>query len=1021
MSAWEEAERDRDPRAGPDALIEAALGILYLVRGEPARAYPRLREACQAFPDVGFLTTYLADAAVQCGDVQAAAALLGAAASMPRPDPEGAWTRVSADLLAATGRDVQAEELYHRASIVSPAGRGYARFLESRGRREEAIAQHVLLARHFPGRLVQLEYAAALERWWADLPTSEARMRLGRTLDQPWGDPRSLVTRLRLYRGARPAAVSQPDADGGRGLFSTLAFWLASPPLQSLSLADLGEILEVDDMKRWTAVPRYPTLFKRLQLWAWRSPWPGAISGLLQRGHEALGGGRRASMNPALLLTAAGLLAAPAARAQSPCLGWDRMATMGPVARGDGHDMAYDAARGVTVLFGGIDDNGNYLGDTWTWDGVAWTRHLVSGPSPRRVHAMAYDSGRGVVVLHGGYDGTNPRLSDTWEWDGAAWTLRGFGPSNSSHAMVYDGARGQVVMFGGAAAGFLGDTWTWNGSVWTHVASSGPAPRATMDMAYDPVRQVTVLFGGFTPGLPYWSDTWEWDGTSWALRATTGPGPRANGEMVFDIGRNRTLLFGGDDPLQQTNDTWEWDGTTWVRIVTTSSPERRSGHRMAYDLARHRTVLFGGGVPDFHAYGGDTWELDISGTRANAGDDQSVPEGTLVTLDGFASSVRCGTGSYAWTQLAGPAVTLNLSDPARPTFTAPAVPSGGTTLTFQLVVDDGVRQSAGDVVNVTVTNVNHPPVATAGDDQTVAELSPVTLDGSNSYDPDNEPLTFTWTQTAGPAVTLDLDDPRKPEFVAPIVGPAGATLAFELRVGDGLDVAIDSVSVIVENVNHPPVADAGPDQTVAEGAAVALGAGASGDPDGDPLTFAWTQTGGPAVTLTGAGAAAAAFTAPAVGPGGAVLVFQVTVDDGWGGSAFDEVRISVQDASAPPACAGVRPGVSELWPPNHKMLPVRILGLGTAAITILGVTQDEPVSGLGDGDTGPDAVIQGGTVLVRAERSGTGNGRVYRIAFQATDGSASCTGLVRVVVPHGLGRNAPPPVDDGLVFSSLVP
>jgi len=90
--------------------------------------------------------------------------------------------------------------------------------------------------------------------------------------------------------------------------------------------------------------------------------------------------------------------------------------------------MAYDAARRVTVLFGGWD--GSYPTDTWTWDGTNWTRMSPSASPPGRQNgAMAYDAVRHVVVLFGGwtccvYGGD---FSDTWEWDGLNWTQVGSG------------------------------------------------------------------------------------------------------------------------------------------------------------------------------------------------------------------------------------------------------------------------------------------------------------------------------------------------------------------------------------------------------------------------------------------------------------------------------------------------------------------------------------------------------------------------------------------------------------------
>jgi hypothetical protein len=417
----------------------------------------------------------------------------------------------------------------------------------------------------------------------------------------------------------------------------------------------------------------------------------------------------------------------------------------------------------------------------------------------------------------------------------------------------------------------------------------------------------------------------------------------------------------------------------------------------------------------------------IGRPEANAGVDQTVDEGALVTLDGSASSIPGGTPTYEWTQVAGPAVMLSDSASAMPTFTAPFVQFGGETLTFQLVVSDGTQTSAPDVVNVTVTNVNHPPVALAGDDQAVAEGSPVTLNGSNTYDVDDDPLTYTWAQTAGTPVTLNLTDPAKPTFTAPFVGFTGERLRFELTVSDSELSATDWVDVQVENVNHLPVANAGDDQARVEGATVTLDATGSDDPDGNSLTYAWQQLSGQAVTLSDPNSPTPTFTAPPVDAGGAVLVFRVTVDDGDGGSAYDDVTITVQDGNSPPACELARPSVAELWPPNHKMVAVSILGVtdpenNEIAITILDVTQDEPINGLGDGDTAPDAVIQGSTVLLRSERSGTGNGRVYHVTFEASDNSGGmCAGTVTICVPHSKGKNAPPCVDDGQNYSSFGP
>ena len=86
-------------------------------------------------------------------------------------------------------------------------------------------------------------------------------------------------------------------------------------------------------------------------------------------------------------------------------------------------------------------------------------------------------------------------------------------------------------------------------------------------------------------------------------------------------------------------------------------------------------------------------------------------------------------------------------------------------------------------------------------------------------------------------------------------------------------------------------------------------------------------------------------------------------------------------------------------------------------VTITGITQDEPLNGVADGNTSPDAVIgSGGSFRVRAERAGTGDGRVYRISFTGADDAGVCSGVVRVGVPHD--QSGAPPVDSGSIFVS---
>jgi hypothetical protein len=288
---------------------------------------------------------------------------------------------------------------------------------------------------------------------------------------------------------------------------------------------------------------------------------------------------------------------------------------------------------------------------------------------------------------------------------------------------------------------------------------------------------------------------------------------------------------------------------------------------------------------------------------ANAGADQTVAEGDPVTLDGAGSLDQDGSiSSYSWTQTSG-STTVELDDAtsSTPSFTAPAVGSAGDTLTFELTVTDNDGDTSTDSVDIQVGNVNQPPTAEATVNPTaVNEGDTVTLDGSASTDPDGDTLTYSWTQTAGTTVILSDASSSTPTFTAPDVDEDGDTLTFELTVADdGGKTATDSVDVVVNNVvvvvNQPPTAAAGEDQTVNEGDNVELSGSASTDPDGDTLTYSWTQTAGTQVTLSGEDTASPSFTAPEVDEDGDTLTFELTVDDGKGQTATDSVDIVIRD------------------------------------------------------------------------------------------------------------------------------
>jgi len=285
----------------------------------------------------------------------------------------------------------------------------------------------------------------------------------------------------------------------------------------------------------------------------------------------------------------------------------------------------------------------------------------------------------------------------------------------------------------------------------------------------------------------------------------------------------------------------------------------------------------------------DTVTITTQNSRpvANAGPDQSVRLGSLVQLDGSASSDVDGDSlTFVWSFVsrpAGSAAALSNVNAVKPTFVADVAGS----YVIQLVVSDGILNSNPDTVVITTANTT--PVANAGPDQTVPLSSIVLLDGTASFDADGDPLTFSWSFVSRPvSSTATLLNPNnsKSSFVADVAG----TYVVQLIVNDGkINSAPDTVTI--STLNSRPVANAGPDQTVPPGTTVQLDGSASSDADGDSLTFSWSFTSRPAgstAVLSNPSAVKPTFVADLPG----VYVVQLIVNDGHLDSLPDTVTIS---------------------------------------------------------------------------------------------------------------------------------
>lgn len=294
---------------------------------------------------------------------------------------------------------------------------------------------------------------------------------------------------------------------------------------------------------------------------------------------------------------------------------------------------------------------------------------FAANPSPRSYPRMAWDSDSGQLIAFGGaspVDSGTQRPYDsneTWAWTGSRWVQRFPATSPSGRTgqyMVHDSTRGRIVLFGGRQATggldnefrLLTDTWVYDNGNWSEVVTpNAPTPRQHGAMAFDPVRNRVVLFGGTVfkaDGITLENnfETWEFDGTTWVLGSHNKP-ELLRPMLAWDRQRSQMILVGSDTAFkpkmyrldaqaaqwqevtpekmpdcvsdasmvyQDHNGTimtvggvcsistsfsdqvWEWNGTTWTEIKTTIPLTRGTAFALGYDPLRATTVLYGGFV-----------------------------------------------------------------------------------------------------------------------------------------------------------------------------------------------------------------------------------------------------------------------------------------------------------------------------------------------------------------------------------------------------------------------------------------
>jgi hypothetical protein len=365
------------------------------------------------------------------------------------------------------------------------------------------------------------------------------------------------------------------------------------------------------------------------------------------------------------------------------------------------------------------------------------------------------------------------------------------------------------------------------------------------------VAGIYVLGLGVYDGTDYGTDT-----VIIQVGSTSGnnaPMADAGSDQSVQAGSTVSLDASGSsdpdgDPLSYL---WVFDQLPSGSTLTDLDITQSGGSTASFNPDVNGIFILMVGVSDSMAYDTDTVSITVSPVSSNnppvadAGADQILTLGDSASLDASGSSDVDGDPlTYAWifdSKPSGSALVdtdISQSGGATASFTADVA----GVYTLLVAVTDGT-DSDTDTLNITVNagNTNTPPVADAGANQTVSLSSTVSLDGSASSDADGDPLSYLWIFSSLPSSSglTNADISNAARALASVVPDVQGVYSLRLRVGDGTDYDTDAMSLMVVGSNTPPVANAGPNQSVTLGDTVALDGTGTADADGDPLSYLW--------------------------------------------------------------------------------------------------------------------------------------------------------------------------------------
>lgn len=311
--------------------------------------------------------------------------------------------------------------------------------------------------------------------------------------------------------------------------------------------------------------------------------------------------------------------------------------------------FACDTWRNRLCVFGGV-VAGNFTNDLREWNGTSWVQQTTpAGLAGRSYPVSVFDERRGrLVVANGNSYPDNP--SDTWEWDGTTWYESVPSPLQTfQFNLAADPSGSQVLLF--SHPSLVAQTFTRGGDRWIRETPTLSPPSHDGGLAFDPVRNVFLYFGGVV-GSTAQATAYDWSQGNWVQHTGPQPPARSGHMMALDQARQRIVLFGGLG-ASQFDDTWEWDGTGWTAMNPAHRPSGRSFGGMAFDPATGTLMLYGGiqtyfSLDDFWHWTGSDWLA--GGAGAPGGRHYfgmtTDPSGSVVVLHGGTRFNSPGTQNW---------------------------------------------------------------------------------------------------------------------------------------------------------------------------------------------------------------------------------------------------------------------------------------------------------------------------------------------------------------------------------------